>query len=824
MSLWQDVHYALRRMRKSPRVSITVLLTLALGIGANTAIFSIVNATLLRPLPFSEPGQLVQLKADLRGLGAQNVGFSEPELADLRDHTGIFSGTSASWQFPGNITGTDHPERIDAMAVGTNYFSLLGVVPQAGRLFDSRDIADGFADTAIISDSLWHREFGGEASVVGRKIRLDNDLYTIVGVVPAAFRPPNPAAARPVDIWVTTGFRALPFPPPQRNVRFVPNIIARLKPGITVEQARAQLQVFAGSLRRAYGADYPANAGWTLSLVPLKEVVVGNSRTLLLSLLLAVAFVLLIACVNVANLLLANALTRQREVSIRMALGAERKRILVQMLTESAMLSLLATIVGATAAALSLRFLVATLPTQLPHVNAIRMDWRVLAFSLAAAFVTTILFGLFPALQLARTETDATELRGRSASQSARDSRLGVILVGAEVALSVMLLVGAGLLLKTFWQLLHVDPGFQTQHLVAGNVWLPVPNDPKTDVYATPDQRTALMREMLRRLESVPGLQSASISTLVPMQNPAVPTGLVADGSAEQGDAPTAVRIVVTPDFFTTLGISLVEGRLFQDSDTTKTPLVLVIDQAAAHRFFGDKDPVGRRLRSSRDVFVNGKLQPPPWMTVVGVVSNAKLSSLDEQNLPHVYNDMYQISGKLFGVLVRATGDKAALARAITTQIQSVDPNLPVSNISEMAEIVNTGVGDRRFAAWLLAIFAGVALVLTSIGIYGVTSYGVARRSKELSIRAALGAAPGDLVRMVLKNGMLPILAGLAVGAAGAIICGRLIAGLLFSVKANDAAILALAATTVVLIGMAANYLPARRAARVDPVVALRVE
>ena len=782
------------------------------------------NAALLRALPFHEPGQLVQLSADLPGVGSHNVGFSYPELEDIRDRAGIFRAVSAVWQAPGNLTGGDHPERIDILAVSPNYFNILGTRPQLGRLFDPQDIADGFAEAAVISNSLWHKEFGGDQNILGRRLRLDNDLYTVVGVLPPSFRPPTAASARPVDIWVTAGFHALPFPSPARSTRFIPGIIARLKPGISIHQAQAHLGAFASSLQHDYGSDYPSTSGWTLTLVPLKDIVVGNSGTLLVSLLLAVAFLLLIACVNVANILLANASSRQHEIAIRMALGADRVRIIRQLLTESAVLSLIAAVIGTLAATLSLRFLTTLLPSQLPHVNAITVDGRVLAFSLATALLTTVLFGLVPALQTSKSNPDVTGLRERGISASLHSSRIGRTLISAEVALSLMLLVAAGLLLKTFWELLHVDPGFQSSHLVAGNVWLPAPNNPDSDIYAKPEQRTVLIREMLRRLATIPGVDSAAISGVVPLQDSPLPVGFRVEGIPEQGDPPTAVRTSVTPDFFRTLGASLIRGRFIQDTDTNQSPLVVLVDQAAAHRFWGDSDPVGRRIHFSRDFVVDGKPQHAPWMTVIGVVNNIKLASLDEQNLPHVYVSMYQSSGKLFGVLVRGTGDTAILGQAIEHQIQSIDPNLPVSNITAMEEIVNNGVSDRRFAAWLLAIFAVVALMLTSVGIYGVTSYAVTRRTKELGIRSALGASPSDLVRMVLRNGMSPVVVGLMIGGIGAISIGRLLTGLLYSVKPTDLVVLTAAGITTVFIGIAANYLPARRAARINPIVALRAE
>jgi putative ABC transport system permease protein len=818
-------------MWKSPRITLTVLLTLALGIGANTAIFSVVNATLFRPLPFHDPEQLVILHADLRGLGAQSVGFSVPEFDDLRDRAGVFSAISAVYQGPTNLTGGEHPERLESGVVSPDYFSILGARPQLGRLFDRGDNAPGFGDAVVITDGLWRREFGGERDILGHQIRIDNDLYTIVGVLPPDFRNPSSAGAAPVEVYVTAGFRGDPFPPAQRSARVLRDIMGRLKPGITLAQAEAQLATFSDSLRRDYGNDYPAGSGWTLAMTPLKEVVVGNTRTLLISLLLAVAFILLIACVNVANLLLASASSRQREIAVRLALGASRARLVRQLLTESAVLSLFSAAVGVAVATLGLQSLIALLPSQLPRLNDIHVDWRVLAFSVALSLLTTVVFGLVLAFQTGgagKVEPSLSGLRERGSSGSRHDSKVRQVLIGAEVALSLMLLVGAGVLLRTFWNLLQVNPGFNSRHLVAGSVSLPVPNDPKADVYDKLETRTALVRESVRRLRAVPGVENAALSNLVPLQGALRQNGYRVEGASESGDAPTAVPASVSPEFFRTIGAPLVRGRVIQDTDDLQSPLVALVDEAAARHFWGAQDPLGKRIRSA-SITRRGIARPTPWFTVVGVVGNVKLASLDEKDVPHVYTSLYQTSGyttpgRNLGVLVRGTGDRAMLSRAVTREIQSVDPNLPLSPMVEMSELMRDGVGDRRFAASLLACFAVVALLLMSIGVYGVASYAIVRREKEIGIRSALGATPGQLVQMVLREGMVPILAGLAVGCVGAALSGDLLAALLFEVRSTDASVFAAAGVILVVIGILANYLPARRAGRVDPITALRTE
>jgi predicted permease len=823
MSLWKDVQFSLRSMRKSPRITLTVLATLTLGIGANTAIFSVVNATLLKPLPFHNPGELVELNADLRGLGAHNVGFSVPELEDLRDRAGIFTAVSVVWPTTANLTGGDRPDRLDALGVSPNYFSILAAQPQLGRLFDARDTADGFAEAVVISDSLWHKEFGGEPSVLGRSVRLDNDLYTIVGVLPPQFHHPSTPGLHPVDVWFSAGYRAEPFPAPQRSRRFLPGIIARLNPGIALQQA--QLGAFSDSLRREYGSDYPATADWTLSVTPLTEVVAGSARALLTSLLLAVGLILLIACVNVANLLLVNATARQREMAVRLALGATRGRIIRQMLTESVLLSLISAAAGVGAAAIGVRVLVGVLPSQLPRLNPIGLDARVLAFSLAIALLTTLVFGLIPAWQASRTHPGTAELRERGGSTSRNAARLGKSLIGAEVGLSLVLLVSAGLLLKTFWNLMEVNPGFSSHHLLAGSFRLPVPNDPKADEYADIDRRTHLVRESIRRLHGVAGVENAAMSSVVPLNGPVIPGGFRVEGVSDKGDAPNAVEVSVTPEFFSTMGTPLLRGRMFQESDDAMSQPVALVDEAAARHLWGGVDPVGRRVRSSRDIILSRlRPVPAPWMTVVGVVGNAKLSSLDEIEVPHIYESMYQYSKRDFGVLVRATGDTAALTRNVRREIQTVDPDLPVSDMTAMTDLISNGVGDRRFAAWLLGAFALVALLLTCVGVYGIASYSVVRREKEIGIRSALGASRQQLVIMILHDGMVPVLVGMACGCIAAVFTGRMLAALLFGVNSVDGLVLSCAGITLIVIGMLANYIPARGAGRIDPITALRSE
>ena len=509
---------------------------------------------------------------------------------------------------------------------------------------------------------------------------------------------------------------------------------------------------------------------------------------------------------------------------LRLALGATRGRIIRQMLTESVLLSLMSAAVGVGAAAIGLRVLVGVLPSQLPRLNPIGLDARVLAFSLAIALLTTFLFGLIPAWQASRTHPGTSELRERGGSASRRSAGLGKSLIGAEVGLSLVLLVAAGLLLRTLWNLMEVNPGFNSHHLLAGSFRLPTPNDPKADEYLDINQRTHLVRESIRRMHSIAGVEYAAMTSVVPFNGPVVPSGFRVEGVSDKGDAPTAVEVYVTPEFFSTMGTPLLRGRMLQESDDSMSQLVAVVDQAAVRLLWGGADPVGRRVRYSRDIRVNGRAAPAPWMTVVGVVGNAKLSSLDEIEVPHIYESMYQFSRRRFGVVVRAEGDNAALSRDVRREIQKVDPDLPVSDMTAMTDLTSNGVGDRRFAAWLLGTFALEALLLTCVGVYGIASYSVVRREKEIGIRSALGASRQQLVNMILRDGMVPVLVGMACGYIAAVFSGRLLAAILFDVNSVDGIVFACSGMTLIVIGILANYIPACRAGRIDPVVALHSE
>ncbi|HJX85528.1 MAG TPA: ABC transporter permease, partial [Candidatus Angelobacter sp.] len=515
--LFNDVRYAFRIMRKSPGFTLIIILTLALGIGANTSIFSIVNAVLLRSLPYYDPSRLVKITFNNPGIGLRDIPFSVPELEDLKSRAGVFEEVSVVLSGPTNLTGAKQPEHLEMLEVSPNYFSMLGTTPEIGRLFGPQDFALGFAEATVISDGLWRRSYGGDPNILGKHLRMDNDPYTIVGVVPAGFRHPGKTIAGDVEVWVTCGFSGDPYPKPARNVKVAREAIGRLKPGIDVTQAQARLTAMASELRTDFPNDYPPEAKWSIEIQPLQDALVGNVRPHLLVLMAAVVLVVLIASVNIANLLLARASGRQREMALRMALGAGRFRMVRQMLTEALVLSLIAGVAGVLAAKLTLSFILHFVPASVPRLAEVGVDRTVLLFALLISIFTGIIFGLAPAFQAMKADMTAAIREGAQGSgYSAKTFRLRSVLIVSELALAVVLMVGAGLLLRTFWGLLQENPGFNPSRVVIASFYLPVPNDPKMDVYRDFSKKTSFTRDVIRRVATIPGIDRAAMTSDLP--------------------------------------------------------------------------------------------------------------------------------------------------------------------------------------------------------------------------------------------------------------------------------------------------------------------
>jgi len=827
----QNLRYAGRMLRRNPGFTLAAILTLALGIGANVAIFTLVEAVLLRPLPFPHPDQLVRVYDDIRSSNTHDVGMSVPELWDLRDRSEVFQDISVIFPADANITGGERPERVEFLGTNANYFTMLGVHAQLGRTYAPGDALPGFSEAVVISDAYWHRGFGGDPNVIGKKIRVDGDLYTITGVLPPDFHHPGRTLTADVDLWATTGFAAPPFPaPPVRAVRLLPGVMGRLKPGFSLAQAQAQLDNFVAQLTRQFPDEYPLAAGWSIRLVPAQQDLVGNVRTELLVLFAAVASVLLIACVNLANLLLARSASRQREMAIRLAVGAGRSRLITQLLTESI---LLATISGV-AALITVVWLKSSLlhlaPANLPRLSEVGFSLGVLLFAFLMSILTGVVFGLAPALQAARTSHRSALSEGtRGAGTSNHQLKFSRILVASEIAVSLVLLIGAGLLVRSFEHVLEVQPGFEPHHLVTAKIWLAVPNDPKGDPYFTPEKRAAFHQEILRRISALPGVEQAAIGngTSLPIDfNHFQSPFIIENRPLDVERTPVAEIATVSAAYFSVLKTPLLHGRVFTDSDDTKGQQVALIDETLAHRYWpsSDSDAIGQRLQLAVARRGQTSAAQNPWVRIVGVVGNIKSDGLDAATPPHIYFPVFQTPPYSAVVFLRATGEPGVLSEALRTEIQHVDPGIPVFSVRTMETVVSTFLAERRFALELLGIFAGVALLLASIGIYGIMAYTFSRRINEIGIRIAMGAQRTDIFRMAFEEGAVTIALGVGAGLLGALALTRFLESMLFSVKATDPLTFGTIAALLAAVTLLACLLPAHRATHVDPLIALRHE
>jgi predicted permease len=819
-----DLRYAFRMLYRSPGFSLIVIATMALGVGATTAIYSVIDATLLHPLPYPHPGELVQIEANLPGVGAHNVGVSIPELRDL-ENSGIFQYVSLSFFGTNNLTGSTQPESIASKSVSPSYFAVLGVDAQLGSTFDPHDTTPGFNNEVVISDGLWKRAFGSDPHILGKTLRIDNDPAHVVGVMPASFRDQGPTREqRGTDLWAAGGFAADPAPPPMRGTRLPFQTIARLEPGLSPEVAQGRMDALVASLRKQYPADYPSQGGWTFHLTPLAETLVGKVRQSLILLFGAVGLVLLISCVNVANLLLARASARGREMAVRQALGAARMRLIRQLLTESLLLFVLGGITGFAVLFCARKFLLQFIPESLPRLNDISISWGVLGFAIAVSVGAGIIFGLAPAWLTSRLNLTATlRQEGRGSSGSRQRSRLRHALVIGELALSLVLMVAAGLLLRSFWDLFKVQPGFNPTRVTAVETSLPNPNDPKTDIYHTATQEAVLLREVLRRNRTIPGVEETAVS-----DQAAIPLGhgqhelsmipFVVEGQAVKSSQPRLIdTLIVSPEYFHLLGMTLARGRLFVDQDLEATPLVAVINQAAARTYWPNQDPVGKRVR------MLGRLgrARPEWTTIVGVIADARTESLADAGIPQVYLDIYQRPFKFLAFYLRGQVDPATIAEQVRTQIQTVNPELPIYRSETLDNVLSSSLSVRRFSMEMVALFAGIALLLAGLGIYGTISFLVNEQSREIAIRFALGAQRRDILKMVLRQGLTLAAAGAAVGLIGALIVSHLMAGLLYGISPYDLSIFAGVTGVLTAVAIAASYVPALRAMRLDPITTL---
>jgi putative ABC transport system permease protein len=820
-----DVRYGARMLRKSPAFTLVAVLTMALGIGATTAIFSVVDATLLHPLPYPHPEQLVRIEDNLPGMGARDVGMSQPEWQDLQ-HSGIFEYVSPTWYDDNNLTGSSRPARVSLLIVAPDYFSLLGASPQMGRAFPADDYTPSFTTEVVISDGLWKRAFGGDPAIIGRGVRLDTDLYHVVGVMPPGFHDPGTTLReRNIEVWAATSFFGPPlFDHPPRSGRNLPTAVARLTPGLTLAAAQSRVDALVASLQKQFPADYPAHSEWTIRLVPLKDSVVGNVRQSLILLLGAVGLVLLIGCVNLANLLLARATARSREIAIRQALGGTRTRLIRQLLTESVLLSLAGGAAGLALLYGAQRSLLRFLPESLPRLNDISISAGLLLCAVVASVVTGVMFGLVPALHVNRVDvTRRLKQEGRGSAGSQEQQRTRRLLVVTEFAFSLMLMTAAVLLLRSFWELVNARLGFSPQRVMTVQMRLPYPNDLNADRYGTTAQQAPFLRDVLRRVRALPGVEEAAIGDLgaVPLthdrtnQTPPIP--MVREGRETNAtDAPLVDGSIVTPEYFHALGMTRLRGRLFDEFDAGESTPVAVINEAMARTYWPAEDPLGRRIKLFR--------RPTSWTTVVGIVANARTESLEDASVPEVYLSLHQTTAKHLAIFLRGQLDPAAIPDEVREQVQSVDRTIPVFGAQMLDDAVASSLSSRRFSLEVVGLFALTALLLAALGIYGVISYVVSERTHEIGIRMALGAGHQNILLMVLRQGIAYTLAGTAVGLFGAVIVSHVMAGMLYGVRPTDPATFAAVTMLLGAVALVACYIPARRAVRVNPLSALRAE
>ena len=804
-NLLQDLRYAVRMLIKKPGFTVVVVAALALGIGANTAIFSIVNSILLRPLPYRDPGRLAMIWMDNRRMNVDQDIHSYANYVDYRDQNQVFESMAAYSGISLNLVGTGEPERILGAAATASLFEVLGVDPQRGRVFTANEEQIGQDRVAVLGYGLWQRRFGGDPNIVGQDILVSDVSRTVIGVMPPSFKYPHKDA----EIWVP-----LAVDENRRNSRgsFAYYSIGRLKPGVSLEQARAEMSSIASNLESQYQSILE---GFGVNLVPLHQQVTGKVRPALLVLLGTVGFVLLIACANVANLLLARAAGREREIAIRTALGASRIRLIRQLMTESALMGLAGGAAGLLIAKWGLSALIALSPEDIPRLDQIGIDGRVLGFTVLVSLLTGLLFGLVPALQASKPDlNESLKESGRSSTAGVERRRVRSALVVLEVALSLVLLIGAGLMIKSFTQLQRIDLGFNPDRLVSMNIQL------SRTKYQGP-LSAQFFRQLIERVEAMPGVESAGATTAIFIDALPNSTNFTVEGkppvpAAEQIETPVDS---VTPSFFQTMGIALLAGREFTEQDGLESQPVAVINDTFAKRFWPGEDPIGRRFKFG-DSGSNA-----PWMTIVGVVGDMRRTGLDvdvrcETFLPYTQR---RFIGFL-SLVVRAKSDPRTIATAVRDQVWSIDPGQPVSHIRTMDQLLDGMMAQRRLNMVLFALFGGVALVLSAVGVYGVISYSVTQRTHEIGIRMALGAGRADVLKLIVTNGMTLVFIGVAIGLIAAVALTRLMTTLLFGVSATDPATFAAISGILSVVALAACFVPALRAIKVDPMVALRYE
>ena len=812
-NLIHDLRYGWRMLLKSPGYAAVAIVTMALGIGANTAIFSVVNAVLLNPLPFPSPERLVALGQTEASDRESLSQFSFRNFADLRERTKTLERVAAYYNNPMTLTGQREAVRLRGVVVTESLFPVLGATPALGRTFvpeEDNAGAGGHGYPAILSWDCWQRHFGGDAGVIGRAITLNGNDYAVVGVMPAKFS--FPVQVDPVDVWMTpardnekTGEGSIMVARGYRAWR----VVGRLKDGATVEQAQAEAEAISSGI----AAQFPeANKDMGIRVMPLLESLVGNLRSTLLLLLATVGVVLLIACSNVANLLLERAVRRQREINVRLALGASYWRIARQLGTESLMLSLVGGALGLVLAMWGTKLIISLSPEGITRITETRLDVRVLAFTAAVSVLTGVIFGLVPVLGISRVGlAESLKEGGRSGTGGLRSGRARNFLVIAEVGLALVLLVGAGLLVRTLVRLQNVPLGFDPRNVLTMNVAKSPEGGMETGEF---------FRQLTERVKVLPGVVNASVTWQLPLSGAAAATGLAIDGQPnEPGKIPMGVLHSAGPEYFRTMGIPLLKGRDFTAHDDLNSPPVLIVNETLANRFFPNGDAIGKHITPHFSTTGD-----PNTREIVGVVGDVKHKGLKSSAVPEFYFAQAQMPVTSMTLVVRTSGNPHALVGSVRKEVQAMDGNAPVFGVLTAEEYMSRSVASTRFNMTLLAAFAGVALVMTAIGLYGVISFSVSQSTREIGIRVALGAQRWDVLRLVMGHGMILTLAGVVLGLTAAYALTRVIAGLLFGVGATDAATFAGVSVLLVTVAALACYIPARRATKVDPLVALKHE